>query len=246
VARPRLLLIPTVSQVEWRIRPQLEEWAEVATFDAPGVGDEPGTEFTANGIVDRALAELDARGWERFVAVGDEIGAAQAIRVAGRRPDAVEAIALGHPALSLRSQGDRSPLNGDVVTALVQMARTEYRSYVRALSQLTQNAYDDELADLYMERVSPETIEAYMDALFGADAQEDLEPTLRSLEAPMLLVEHEGCLMWTREGWDDVTAAFPDARTASMELKPSVNPEFAVLLREFCASLPAYSDSLAE
>ena len=238
--------MPTVTEVEWRIRPRLEEWADVASFDAPGIGDEPGTEFTAAAIVDRGLAEVDARGWKRFVAVGDEIGAAQAIRLAGRRPDAVEAIALGHPALSLRSAGDRSPLNGDVVKALVQMARTDYRSYVRALSQLTQNAYDDELADLYMERVRPETIESYMEALFEPESQEDLEPILRSLEVPKLLVEHRGCLMWTREGFEDITAAFPDARTATMELKPSVNPEFASLLHEFCASFPANSQAAAD
>ena len=176
--------MPTVTEVEWRIRSRLEEWADVASFDAPGIGDEPGTEFTADAIVDRGLAEVDARGWKRFVAVGDEIGAAQAIRLAGRRPDAVEAIALGHPALSLRSAGDRSPLNGDVVKALVQMARTDYRSYVRALSQLTQNAYDDELADLYMERVSPETIEAYMEALFGPAAQEVAGDEPTSAEQP--------------------------------------------------------------
>jgi pimeloyl-ACP methyl ester carboxylesterase len=234
VSRPRLLLMPTVSEVEWRIRPQLEEWADVASFDAPGVGDEPGDDFSADGIVARGLAEADARGWSGFVVVGDEVGAVQAIRLAGRRPEAIEAIALGHPALSLRAEGSRSPLNGDVVTALVQLARTDFRSYVRALSQLTQHAYDEELANLYMERVDSETVEAYLPALFGPAALEDLEPTLRSLDVPMLLVEHVGCLMWTRDGYEDVTAAFPDARTASMELKPSVNPEFAELLREFC------------
>jgi pimeloyl-ACP methyl ester carboxylesterase len=235
VTRPRLLLMPTVSEVEWRIRPQLEEWAEVASFDAPGIGDEPAADrFGAGAIVERGLAELDARGWDRVVVVGDEIGAAQAIRLAGRRPEAVEAIALGHPALSLRSEGDRSPLNGDVVNALVQLARTDFRSYVRALSQLTQNAYDEELAQLYLDRVDRETVEAYLPAMFGPESEEDLEPVLRSLDVPMLLVEHEGCLMWTRTGYEDATAAFPQARTASMELKPSVNPEFAELLREFC------------
>jgi pimeloyl-ACP methyl ester carboxylesterase len=235
VTRPRLLLMPTVSEVEWRIRPQLEEWAEVASFDAPGIGDEPAADsFGAGAIVERGLAELDARGWDRVVVVGDEIGAAQAIRLAGRRPEAVEAIALGHPALSLRSEGDRSPLNGDVVNALVQLARTDFRSYVRALSQLTQNAYDEELAQLYLDRVDRETVEAYLPAMFGPESEEDLEPVLRSLDVPMLLVEHEGCLMWTRPGYEDATAAFPQARTASMELKPSVNPEFAELLREFC------------
>ena len=41
--RPRVLLVPTLTEVEWKIRPLIEEWAEVASFDAPGVGDEPAT-----------------------------------------------------------------------------------------------------------------------------------------------------------------------------------------------------------
>ena len=239
--------MPTVTEVEWKIRPLIEEWAEVASFDAPGVGEEPsGGDFSAEAIIERALAELDQLGWERLVLVGDEVGAAQAIRVAERRPDVVEALALGHPAMSLRTDGARAPLSGDVATAVVQMARTDYRSFVRALTQLTQNAYDDEMAELYMERVRPSVIEAYMSVLFGPEAQQDLEPVLRSLTVPKLLVEHEGCLLWTREGYEDATAAFPEARTASMDVKPSVNPEFAVLLRDFCASLPAYSDARAD
>ena len=92
--------------------------------------------------------------------VGDEVGAAQAIRLAGRVPEAVEALALGHPALSLRSDGDRAPLSGDVADAVVQLAHTDSRSFVRALTQLTQNAYDDELAELYMERVGPSMVAA--------------------------------------------------------------------------------------
>jgi pimeloyl-ACP methyl ester carboxylesterase len=230
--------MPTATEVEWRIKPRLEEWADVASFDAPGVGDEPGEERTADGIVDRGLAELDRLGWGRIVLVGDEVGAAQAVRLAARRPEAVEALALGHPSLSLRTEGERAPVNGDVVEALVQLSRTDFRSYVRALSQLTQNAYDDELADQLMERLRPEAIEAYLPVLFGPEAQEDLGPTLRSLEVPILLVEHVGCVMWNREGWDDVVAELPHARTASMDLKPSVNPEFAELLREFCEGGP--------
>src|SRR5262245_33256874 len=135
--------MPTLTEVEWKIRPLIEEWAEVACFDAPGVGDEPGDEFTADSAVDRGLAELDRLGWDAFVLVGDEFGAAQGIRLAERRPGAIEAIALGHPSLSISTEGERAPLSGDVQTALIQLARTDFRSYVRALTQVTQNAYDD-------------------------------------------------------------------------------------------------------
>ena len=73
--RPRLLLVPMLTELEWVIKPQLEEWAEVATYDAPGVGDEPpvedpGSEATAR----RGLAEADRRGWDSFVVVADEFG----------------------------------------------------------------------------------------------------------------------------------------------------------------------------
>src|SRR5204862_5909786 len=37
----RLLLVPSFTELEWGIRTQLEQWADVATFDSPGVGDEP-------------------------------------------------------------------------------------------------------------------------------------------------------------------------------------------------------------
>jgi hypothetical protein len=39
--RPRILLVPHFSDLEWRIKPLLEGWAQVASFDAPGVGGEP-------------------------------------------------------------------------------------------------------------------------------------------------------------------------------------------------------------
>jgi pimeloyl-ACP methyl ester carboxylesterase len=239
MARPRILLVPTATEVEWKIKPLLSEWAEVASFDAPGVGDEPMTSATAQAIVDRGLAELDRLGWDSWVVAGDEIGAPQAVRIAAARPEGLRGLVLGHASLSLTRTGSRPRIREEMVDALVRMAEIDFRSYVRALTQLTQQAYDDELADRYMERVKPDVVAAYMSELLGPVGQEDLEPMIRSLDVPLLMVEHKGCLMWTPESFEDATAAFPDATTASMELKPSVNPEFADLLREFCSKLPA-------
>ncbi len=209
-------------------------------------GEESGGDFSADGVIARGIAELERLGWSDYVLVGDEFGAAQAVRLAKRRPQGIAALALGHPALSLSSTGDGAPMNGDVTAAVMQIARTDYRSFVRALTQVTQNAYDDEMAERYMERVPPAAVAAYIPEMLGDAAHEDLEPTLRELGVPMLLVEHRGCLMWTSDGFEAIAAAFPQATTASMELKPSVNPEFAVLLRDFCASLPADSEALAD
>jgi hypothetical protein len=41
VARARLLLVPSFTELEWGIQPELEEWAETDSFDMPGVGKEP-------------------------------------------------------------------------------------------------------------------------------------------------------------------------------------------------------------
>ena len=38
MTRPRLLLIPASSELEWVIRPQLEEWAEVLDFNDGRLG----------------------------------------------------------------------------------------------------------------------------------------------------------------------------------------------------------------
>jgi pimeloyl-ACP methyl ester carboxylesterase len=234
VPRPRLLLVPTATEVEWRIKPLLEEWADVASFDVPGIGGSPGSEASAQAIVDRGLAEIDERGWDSCFVVGDEIGAAQAIRLAAARPEVLDGLALGHPSLSLRGDGPRAPLNAEVQDALIRVGTTDFRSYVRALTQVTRQGYSEDFADEFMERVSPEGINAYLQQLLGPDGGEDLEPLLRSVRAPVLLVEHTGCVMWTREGYEAVVEALPGARTASLAEKPSVAPAFSEMLRGFC------------
>ena len=56
--RPRVLLVPTLTEVEWKIRPLIEEWAEVASFDAPGVTiTTSGTPATLAGIA--VISTLD-------------------------------------------------------------------------------------------------------------------------------------------------------------------------------------------
>src|SRR5947207_281803 len=57
MTRPRLLLISQSSELEWVRRPQIEDWAEVAAFDAPGVGEEAAPEAYDSS----AVADLAAR-----------------------------------------------------------------------------------------------------------------------------------------------------------------------------------------
>ena len=112
--RPRILLCPQFTEVEWAIEPQLSEWAEVATFDAPGVGEEPipGDEqrrLNRGLVVQRALQEVERLGWDSYFVVGDAWGTATAVRVAVARPEPVLGIALGHASLTTRPRASDPP-----------------------------------------------------------------------------------------------------------------------------------------
>jgi pimeloyl-ACP methyl ester carboxylesterase len=237
----RLLLVPQLTELEWRIKPLLEEWAEVASYDAPGVGDEPQTEpLTPDAVARRGLEEIERQGWDRCVVVSDEFGGAAAARLASLRPEAVEAMALGHAALSHSIGTERAALNREVLAALDQLARHDPRTYVRQVFKMTggeeaRGGYGEELVEIYLERVP---VDVLTDAvLMQAQAGEHIEDCLRCVEVPMLLAQHKGCLLFTAEGFGDAVAAFPHARVEAVEEKPSASPEFAQALRSFCEQL---------
>ena len=185
----------------------------------------------------RGLGEVDKRGWERYLVVGDEHGCFPAIEVAAARPGSVTGLALGHPALSYRRHGERAPIRGEVIEAFNRMANLDYRSYARAMTQLTQDAWDDEIAEEYIRRVPQELTLAYLPVMEQYATEGKLEPMIRDLDRPLLFAKHEGCLAWTDEGWEDAVAAFPEATTMSVPEKPSVSADFARALREFCEGL---------
>lgn len=64
-----------------------------------------------------------------------------------------------------------------------------------------------------------------------------VDGALRELSIPLLLVRHEGCLMFTQDGYDDIVAALPDAARATTTAKPTVDPAFSAILRDFCTKL---------
>jgi hypothetical protein len=246
VERPRLLLVPEFTELEWTIKPLLENWAEVASYDAPGVGAESVSDgelerMAADGahrralIAERGLEEVSRRNWERFIVVSDSGANHAATRLASARPHAVQAMAFGHACLSLESEGERAPINAEVRSAMESLVSQDREQFVQhALTQLTGGSYDEALASRILERVP-------MQLLTRAWLQESDEPAdrlIRDLEFPLLLVKHEGCLMYTDEGFEDAAAAFPRAATASVKDKPSVSAEFADRLREFCEAIP--------
>src|SRR6185312_9261335 len=125
---PRLLLIPGYSELEWVIRPQLEDWAEVAAFDAPGVGDEdPPNTYDASAVVDRATAEVDRLGWGSCVVAADEYSIGAAAKFTLRHRDAVQGLALGHACLSFSPEANPPAVNAEVRSAFSQVAELDDR-----------------------------------------------------------------------------------------------------------------------
>jgi hypothetical protein len=71
---------------------------------------------------------------------------------------------------------------------------------------------------------------------------QDPEPVgddLESLHVPLLLAKHEGCLGRTDEGFEDIVAAFPDARTVICPETCTSSPAYSEALREFCSEAVA-------
>jgi pimeloyl-ACP methyl ester carboxylesterase len=258
VTGARLLLVPSFTELEWGIRPQLEEWAEVASFDVPGVGSEPFPEDLdlsnldphsedaraalsawRDASADRGLAEADRQGWDRFLLVTDSHGAATAVRLAARRRHAVKGLAIGHAALSNSTEGPRAPLNRDVYDAMLQLMRQDRESFVKyGLTQITRGSVSEEVAEQMLERFPDMDFVAAVWELL-ARVGEPVGDQLARLDLPLLLAKHEGCLGRTDEGFEDIVAAYPEAMTVICPETCTSSPAFAEALRAFCASLRA-------
>ncbi|MQA74324.1 MAG: hypothetical protein GEU88_08315 [Solirubrobacterales bacterium] len=248
MTRPRLLLIPSFTELEWGILPRLEQWADVSTFDMPGVGEEPLpvdmelepdrasellSRWRAAGVR-RAGAEVDRRGWAQWVVVTDDMGAPTAVRFALGRPKAVLGMAVGHAALSHSTVGERAPMNAGTWAALGQLARQGNETFVRyGIAQMTQGGISEEVAERMLERFGDMELVATMVEALGREP-EPIGDDLAALDIPLLLAKHEGCLGHTDEGFEDILAAFPDAATAICPEACTSSPAFAEAARRFC------------
>jgi len=234
VSSPRLFLVPTWTELEWTIRPQLEAWAEVASYDPMRSGEPDAA--TREAFVNVGLEELERLSWGSFFVVGDTFGTATAVRIAHRRRDAVRGVALGHGCLSWDMDGDRAPINRELWSAMDQLMGKDLASFVRhGITQLTQGSYDERVAGQMVERVPQENLRAAWRMI--RDHREPIGDLLAKIDRPLLLAKHEGCLMFTDEGFEDARAAFPDARTVSVGRAPSADEDFAPALQEFCAAV---------
>jgi pimeloyl-ACP methyl ester carboxylesterase len=244
VSRPRILLCPQFTEVEWSIAPRLSEWADVATFDAPGVGTEPLpdgdiTTFDREFVVQRGLREIEGLDWDSYFVVGDAWGTATAVRVGAARPDQVTGIALGHASADYRSEGERPAVNGEVVAAMSQLLRSDYDSFVRyGLTQFTQGGFDEETAARIVDRFPPMELASRVWEMLVV-TPEPIAEQLGRLDKPMLLAKHHGCLVFTSDGFSDLVSAFPDATTVTVQKAASASEEFAAALRDFCEAQEA-------
>jgi pimeloyl-ACP methyl ester carboxylesterase len=241
--KPRLLLVPEFTELEWEgIRPQLEEWAEVASYDPPGVGEEPRAQrLDRHVIVERGLAELDRLGWGHYFLAADSWGIPSMLELALARPEAVLGVALGHAKLSHRRGGERPPVNGAVYEALTELIRTDHEAFIRhGIAQATGGSVSEDLAERMIERFPQDLMVAGWEAITSDDA--DIGALLAQLDCPLLFANHVGCLGSTQEGFDDAAAAFPRAKSVKVKDAPLSSVEFAAAIREFCEQVSAGAD----
>jgi hypothetical protein len=237
VDSPRLLLVSGVTELEWQIRPQLEDWADVASLDPSQVGESPG-QWSIQATADRELEEIDRRRWDEFVLVADAWGGWYVPRIIRETSMALRGLALGHAALSARMNGERPVRRAAVWDALSDLIAQGQEQFARsAIQQFTRDGIDEQLAGEIVERVPMRVFEAILDA--GREVEYDLEELLRPLDIPLLFAQHKDCVLYTDEGYEDAVAAFPDARTCVTEKTCPADPDFAIAVRELCAEIYA-------
>ena len=240
--RPQILLVPTWTELHWTIKPQLEEWADVASYDPPGVGVEPPAEGPLpEAIVARGVAEIERRDWNRCIVVGDDLGAVFAALIATAQRPRVVGLALGHACLEHRPDGERPTVNPEVADMSRRLIELDFRSFIRqdvaAWDPRPEHRIEsaDELVDQMVARVPPDFALKLLDELEAGieDAGGSLEPFLRALDLPLLFAHHEGCIIFTPHGFGDAVAAFPEAATVSSHTSPCLSAEFAAALKRF-------------
>jgi hypothetical protein len=116
------------------------------------------------------------------------------------------------------------------------MAQFDDRTFVRHLTQLTQGHIGEEMADRMLERFPSGVGQAYLED-YANDDGDWIEAAMREISTPMLFAEHEGCLVFTKEGYEAAVAAFPEATAITCTDKPNTDPAFGEAIREFCERL---------
>ena len=244
--RPQILLVPSWTEVQWAIKPQLEEWADVASYDPPGVGTEPAAEGRLpETIVARGVEEIERREWTSCIVAGDDFGCVFATLIAAAQRPRVVGLALGHACLSHRLEGDRPTMNAEIAEMSRRLVDIDFRAFIRQDVGIweTRPGHDiesaDELVDAMTSRVPREVAIRLLKELEEGISEEggSLEPFLRELDLPLLLAQHSDCIVFTPYGFEDFVEAFPDAATVATHASPCMSADFAGALRTFAESL---------
>jgi hypothetical protein len=148
--------------------------------------------------------------------------------------DQVAGLVLTHASLTRSIEGERPSVSPEVYAAITQLIRQDINAFVRhGITQVTGGSVNEELAERMLERLPTDNLIEKWELLTTSVEYAD---QLLSLDCPLLLVKHQGCLMNTEEGFEDAVAALPDAETAVVTEAPPVSVEFADALRRFCVA----------
>jgi hypothetical protein len=120
------------------------------------------------------------------------------------------------------------------VAALTALIDKDHEQFLRyGITQATGGSIDEDQAAKMVARFPRDMIRAGWDAMTRDDV--DIGALLAQVGCPPLFAKHEGCLGSTDEGFEDVAAAFPDARTIAVTDAPLASREFAEALRGLSA-----------
>jgi pimeloyl-ACP methyl ester carboxylesterase len=232
--RTRLFYVPIAAAFEAERVADRADWAEVESCDSPGAGGSRGTDpCGVRGVVEAALTRLDELGWESYGVIGDSHGQAAAIEVALARPERVTGVFISHAAARYELSGDRPAMTPAVHDAAQQLLETDYRSFARAVTQLTLGLADDEWMERWLAEVPQHVAKSILGDL--RDRTPELVARLAEADLPVVLGQHKGCLMWTPESFADACAAVPNARVIRCEGIPVQEAPFLDAVRELAS-----------
>jgi hypothetical protein len=106
------------------------------------------------------------------------------------------------------------------------------------MTQFTQGAFDEETSQRIVARFPPMAIASKVWES-NIDRDEPIGELLRKLDVPMLLAKHEGCLVFTAEGYEDAIRAMPEAHRTIVSRTSTASDEFAAALKDFCEGVLA-------
>lgn len=231
MSRPRILFMPITAAFEAERFAGFVDWAEIESFDSPGAGARKGEEPAGvQGVVQAALEHLDELGWDRFTLVCDSHAQAAGIELALTRPDRIEVLAIGHAAARYSLGEDRPAIIPAMHDVAEQLLETDYRSFARAVTQMTQGLADERFVEAWIEAVPQRVTQSVLGDL--ANRQPELVARLQGTSIPTVLGEHRGCVMWTEQSFADAVDALPDAHVVTSDGIPVHDPEFLRILRE--------------